>query len=295
MYYCDISRESTNYVLITECIPYGEADGLTSGDAVGKILAKSNKYQDDRLADAHEYYCEPGEAPAPIQPPPCRPHAQLRASSDLGGFPCMIPALADALMRAFARIAAADKRGAFDAVISSFVADGAPVGGRPLSTISDARRSMSASRAAANFDTLIEFATVVAPHLFPADLCEPSFLRQAKEQCSECARYFDDAALYAASKPEFAALTHVNLQIDNGFFWRREGGELEAGLLDWYNCTRSPFAAIFMGCLSGAEPEVLTAHVEGMMGCFASEYAKAGGPQIEPLELLLQFNLLFVP
>ena len=50
-----------------------------------------------------------------------------------------------------------------------------------------------------------------------------------------------------------------------------------------------------MGCLSGAEPDVLREHLEGLMGCFASEYAKAGGPQIDPLELLLQFKLLFVP
>ena len=56
---------------------------------------------------------------------------------------------------------------------------------------------------------------------------------------------------------------------------------LEAGLLDFYNFTRAPFAGIFMGCLSGAEPDVLTAHLPGLMRCFASEYAAAGGPSID--------------
>lgn len=108
-----------------------------------------------------------------------------------------------------------------------------------------------------------------------------------------CVR-FCQAISYALEKPEFSALTHPNLQIDNGFFWRSDGGELEAGLLDWYGLTRAPFASIFMGCLSGAEADVLTAHLEGLLSCFAAEYEKCGGPQIDPVELLLQFKLLYV-
>ena len=160
--------------------------------------------------------------------------------------------------------------------------------------MSEARRNLLAQRASANFDSLIRFATVIAPRLFPVALSELTFLQRTKEQCVECARYFDEANHFAAGKAAFVALTHVNLQIDNGFFWRNEAGELEAGLLDWYNCTRAPFAAIFMGCLSGAEPDVLSTHVEGFMRSFAAEYASAGGPAIDPLELLLQFKLLFV-
>ena len=254
-YFADINRSSTNYILITECIPYGEADGLVGDAAIGKMLAKSGKYQDDRLAQAHEYYY--------------------------------------ALMRSFARIAAADKLGAFDSVIS-FFAGGLGAAVPKKLQITEARRGMMARRAESNFDSLIKFATVVAPHLFPPELSELGFLKRTKQQCMECSCHFDEASAYAAERPEFVALTHVNLQVDNGFFWRTAGGDLEAGLLDWYNCTRAPFAAIFMGCLSGAEPDVLSEHLEGFMRCFAAEYAKAGGPTIDPLELLLQFKLLYV-
>ena len=41
------------------------------------------------------------------------------------------------------------------------------------------------------------------------------------------------AYAYASENPDHIAFTHVNLQIDNGFFWRSPHGELEAGLLDW--------------------------------------------------------------
>ena len=45
--------------------------------------------------------------------------------------------------------------------------------------------------------------------------------------------------------------------------------------------------------LSGAEAGVLLAHEEGLMRCFADEYAACGGPQIDHTELLLRFRLSY--
>ena len=90
-YFGDISRATTNYVLLTECVPFapgcataptGDGGGGSGSGApaavaalpAGAILPKVGKYQDHRLRGAHEYYF--------------------------------------ALMRAMARIGAADKRGA---------------------------------------------------------------------------------------------------------------------------------------------------------------------------------------
>ena len=64
---------------------------------------------------------------------------------------------------------------------------------------------------------------------------------------------------------DYGALTHPNLQIDNGFYWRDASGALQAGLLDWYNCGEMPFAAVLQGCLSGMEPHALAEHEEGLM------------------------------
>ena len=141
--------------MITECVPYGEAEGLPSAEAVGKILPKSGKYQDDRLPLSQEYYY--------------------------------------ALMRAFARVAAADKRGAFDSVVDFFAPGKAPVAARlGGGGVSESRRQMQAKRASANFDKLVEFATVVAPNLLPCELSDLAFLQQTKQECVECARYFEE-------------------------------------------------------------------------------------------------------
>ncbi|CAE7392610.1 atpA [Symbiodinium natans] len=80
---------------------------------------------------------------------------------------------------------------------------------------------------------------------------------------------------------------HANLQADNAFFWRDEYGTLACGVLDWGGFNRTPFCMNFLGCLSGADPEVLLAHEEGIIRCFRDEYERCGGPHLPMEELLL--------
>ena len=55
-----------------------------------------------------------------------------------------------------------------------------------------------------------------------------------------------------------------------------------------------PFARVFQGCLSGAEPELLLAHEEALMRCFCDELAACGGKRLSAAELLRQWRLLFL-
>jgi hypothetical protein len=47
----------------------------------------------------------------------------------------------------------------------------------------------------------------------------------ARVQFAEMAQYFTAASIYLAQFPELVAISHVNLQIDNAWFWRKSGGE----------------------------------------------------------------------
>ena len=87
--------------------------------------------------------------------------------------------------------------------------------------------------------------------------------------------------------PDYIAAMHANLQADNAFFWRDEYGQLDCGVLDWGGFSRMPFCVNFLGCLSGADPEVLLAHEEGILRCFRDEYHRCGGPLLPLEELLL--------
>ena len=251
LYFADICRETTNYILITEAIDYPPRSRSGEAFAPYAILPKCGKYQDDSLGpQAADYYYT--------------------------------------LLRACARVGAADKCGRFDSVVGAYVWR-KPVGAAD----SESRRRMMTSVASTQADSLIEFVSVVATGLFPPSQRALPFLHEVKRQLVEMAQYFPAAQAYLAHDPRFIALNHVNLQIDNAFFWRDEEGALDCGLLDWGGASRVPFTATFMGMFSGAEADVLLAHEEGLMRCFADEYVACGGPRLEYAELLLRFRLSY--
>jgi len=194
-----------------------------------------------------------------------------------------------ALLRALARIAGNDKKGVFDEY-SSF--GPAPKPMQMTDKIRIRRQQANRSIVASSLNTLDNFVNNIAPQIFN-DQVKAEFGR-VKESLLQCAPYLYDIQHYVTSDEKYTALGHINLQLDNAFFWERGDGELDCGLLDWYGCSRSPFVGIFQGCLSGAEPEMLAQHDRGFMECFCAEYQKAGGPAIDASELLLQYRCMYV-
>ena len=140
---------------------------------------------------------------------------------------------------------------------------------------------------------LIDFVNA-APCLFDESLREPAFLETFSKQLVEIAPYNAAIFVWQAADPKYVAFSHPNLQIDNGYFWRTPEGKMECGLLDWCGGTRLPFVASWMGSVSGMEPDVLLAHDEGLMRCFADEYAKCGGPTLDASDLLTRFRLAYL-
>jgi|EP00966_Prymnesium_polylepis_P191976 hypothetical protein len=116
-----------------------------------------------------------------------------------------------------ARMAAADKRGKFDSVFGPF---SGVIDPRMLPPDSKARRKSLVDRAEREFDSLIRFVMDYAPKLHGPELANRAFLERTKAEFMEMAQYFSAVARYLA-RPELIALSHVNLQIDNAFFWRK--------------------------------------------------------------------------
>merc|ERR1712056_145206 len=99
---------------------------------------------------------------------------------------------------------------------------------------------------------------------------------------------------YQNNRSDYVGASHANLQVDNAYFWRDEYGDLACGVLDWGGFGRSPFCINFLGCLSGADPEVMMAHEEGIIRCFRDEYHRCGGPALAIEELRLRYHLGFI-
>lgn len=140
-------------------------------------------------------------------------------------------------------------------------------------------------------DALVNFVQNVAPWLFPADVKEPAFLNELCGQLRIITAYGWKVDQYCRENPMFEGLMHPNLQCDNAFFWTDESGKYHAGLFDWGGCGYQQYSGVFLGCLTTMIPEVYLEHEEHLFRCFAYEFKRYGGGEMDPEELILQSRL----
>ncbi len=123
------------------------------------------------------------------------------------------------------------------------------------------------------------------PQLFPENLRAPAFHQRFRADVPGFyARQLDIRRLYFGEE-DFIALCHWNGNIDNAWFWRDAGGELECGLLDWGQVGQMSVAQSIYGAFSGAEPELWDAHLDDIIATFADEFARCGGPVLDTAKL----------
>jgi len=264
LYFCEINRDTTNYILITERIPFGRRGRIEHGKVVEKIARKPyevlpvcGKYQDYLLEDPAQIYF--------------------------------------AIFREMAHLAAWDQQGRFD---SYFGPNPTWTEAEYLLSPTGAKQKQKAKRAevlqnAAKLllDQGIDFATNVAPQIFTAAGKDKKMLAKMKEDLVRFMAHNQDVQKYCNNESKWVAAMHSNLQADNAYFWYDEHGNLDAGVFDWCAFGRVPFVMNFMGCLSGADADFLDAHEEGLMKLFCDEHKRYGGPQLEWQELLLRYRL----
>merc|ERR1719261_439547 len=107
------------------------------------------------------------------------------------------------------------------------------------------------------------------PKIACSELRNEATLMRVKKELIEMSPFFGDMSnIYQSNNSDFVALNHANLQADNSFFWRDEYGDLSCGMLDFGGFARGPFAAKFAGCITGADADVLMAHIDGIFGCY---------------------------
>lgn len=87
------------------------------------------------------------------------------------------------------------------------------------------------------------------------------------------------------------ALCHWNANVDNAWFWRTTEGALRNGLMDWGCVSIMNVAMALWGSLCSAETEMWEKYLDHLLTHFATEYAGAGGPDLDPVILRTQLML----
>lgn len=121
-----------------------------------------------------------------------------------------------------------------------------------------------------------------APQLLPDGLHDPVFLDAFgagalqlldKERALWQKLYGHDDAI---------ALVHWNMNPDNAWFWRDADGVMQSGQLDWGGVGQANLAQSYFGMLCAAETDFLAQHDADLQALLLGEYARLGGPAVDP-------------
>ncbi len=132
---------------------------------------------------------------------------------------------------------------------------------------------------------------VEQPQLLPHELRTDTFLDRFCDGARLVLELEETARSFLNGNPDYIALCHWNMNLDNAWFWTDEGGRLQAGLLDWGSVGQMNVAQAFFGMTCSAETDFLNAHRRELMALFVREYRLHGGPVVELDDLELMYKL----
>lgn len=189
----------------------------------------------------------------------------------------------EALTRAMARLAAAYKTGVLGEDIDQQFPYNSHDVETPLILCDEAGLDARIAR--------IRELAAEKPLFFPDGVADPAFLDRFAEDVQIVRRLESAIRLHLNLQRDYVALCHWNMNVDNGWFWRDEQGELQVGLMDWGSVGQMHLAQAFFGMTCGALPGFLNDHRDELIAILAAEYARLGGPAIAPEVLAEQVRL----
>jgi hypothetical protein len=190
----------------------------------------------------------------------------------------------EAIVRALARLAGTHKAGRFpDSVAQQFPFDPAKLAVARRAPFTAAQLRERAQRYAA-------FAKEF-PQLLPQNIRTPEFLARFIDEAPRFTAHEGAIKRFLNSDPAFVALCHWNAHVDNAWFWKSAGGELECGLMDWGHVSQMNVAMAMWGALSGAEIGLWNDHLDELISLFVSEFAAWGGPRLDAEDIKFHMQL----
>lgn len=130
-----------------------------------------------------------------------------------------------------------------------------------------------------------------APQLLPKNFASAEFLDRFAHETRLVIEHQDEIYRYLNEAPDFIALCHWNINIDNAWFWKDEKGELRVGFLDWGSAGQMNIARAFWGMACAAELDLMDQHRDTLLEAFVDQYRASGGPDISLDEFRFMYRL----
>jgi hypothetical protein len=194
----------------------------------------------------------------------------------------------DVLVSALGRLAGSHHAGRFPSETMAVFEPG------PAKVKARQRRSSTAEAARARVTRYAEFAAR-HPHLLPAAIRSGDFIAQMLTEVPRSVKHADVLrAVLRDSAHGLSAFCHWNANIDNAWFWHDESGALACGLMDWGNVAVMNMVTALSSALVFAEPDFVVENLDHFLALFSEVFEEAGGGQLDPAALRLQFSLQMV-
>jgi hypothetical protein len=191
-----------------------------------------------------------------------------------------------ALVRALARLAGTHKAGKLPASVEREFAFDAAQADASLTLRYNVEQLLKRVQRLADF-------AADYPGLLPDNIRTDTFFEQLRTELPRFVAHEAAIRQWLRSDDHYIALIHWNANIDNGWFWRDQRGELQCGLLDWGGVGQMNVALALWGALSGAETALWDNHLDALLTLFIDEFRGCGGPALEHRRLKQQL-LLYV-
>uniref|UniRef100_A0A7S1S643 CHK kinase-like domain-containing protein n=1 Tax=Alexandrium catenella TaxID=2925 RepID=A0A7S1S643_ALECA len=271
-YYGDISNESTNFIIIMERVAFAELDGPGQRKLKAyEIEGPYDKCKDFQLrGQDREYYTQ--------------------------------------MLRVSARIAAFHKVGRFghqdflqqNISMPRAVPDRAAWGCHPW-----AATGLPPEDLARKLQVAYGFVSDTAKVLYPDYVATEGFREKFLRTMMTRAAYSAEIDFWKNNNPDYVALGHQNLNIDNAYFWRDSDGQLDCGIYDWGGFGSSSLGHKIYWMFNCSDFDQFRENLDHYLDTFISMYRESGGPQLDKgllrMQVLLtslenmQFMVLAVP
>jgi len=271
-YFADINRDTTNFIVICERIPYGSRDQEVFKPY--EVLPAPGKYVDYQLeGNGADYYYAQAKAFARMA---AWYQRSLEASQQLD-YLFMVKEDADGFLwgmwEQLEHLGSIEGR--VERVCEYFRQQGREA---VLELAAREGTNVLPEQVAKPFLEIGMDFMETCHAVFPAGVLTPEFKEQFQREVSECIKYSTVANWWVYKIwPELMVLAHPNLQVDNAFYWRDGEGRMQAGLLDWGSVTHNTIPMVLASGWHSAEIGVMDEHEDQLACWFVDQMLEAGG------------------
>lgn len=248
-YYGDISSTTSNFILITERIPYTGYDGVSRDTPLKpfEVEGPYDKCKDWQLrGSAKEYYM--------------------------------------LLMRSHAMIAGLDKSGKLASEMVKKTGLGYREASNPaeFSVKPNACSGDEPGICESKLKVAIKFFSETAKVIFPEYVTSENFKTKFMNTMMKGNAYRQEIAYEKHGRnADYAAFGHLNLNADNAYFWKNGTGELECGVIDWGGFGYGSLGHKIWWTFNCADYENFKDNLSDYLDVFIDTYQEYGGPKLD--------------